>query len=83
MNNKEAMDKLQAYYLTQDPAIVARGLASLLIDMNRLKHVDSLGEKEAQCLEVRLNLMMDELQDFVKNGPKHDLRLIKMNSEEM
>jgi hypothetical protein len=83
MDNKEVIDRLQAYYLTQDPSVVARALASILIDMNRLKHFGELGDKEAQCLEIRLNLMMDELQDFVKNGPRHDMKIIKMNSDEM
>jgi hypothetical protein len=83
MDNKEVMDRLQAYYLTQDPSVVARALASILIDMNRLKHFGELADKEAQCLEIRLNLMMDELQDFVKNGAKHDMKIIKMNSDEM
>lgn len=80
MNNKESMDKLQEYYLTQDPATVARCLASLSIDICRMANFDGLPMSESLCLKLRINLMSEEIKDFLKNGHSKKLNIIKMNS---
>lgn len=79
MNNKEVIEKLKAYYLTQDHETVCHALASLVVDVHRVVNCEKLPEKEFRCLEWRLNKMSEELEKFVKDGPKGELVITKMD----
>ncbi len=57
---------MQEYFLKQDPAAIARCLAGLMIDMNRIMCMDSLGENEKQSLLMRMKLNRDQLLSFIK-----------------
>lgn len=68
MKNKELIDRLQAYFLTQDPNVVARILANYMIDMHRLCCVWEIPEEEQENLACRMSINSEKLQDFAKNG---------------
>lgn len=80
--NKEVIDRLQEYFLNQDPKIVARLAGSLMIDLNRIVCASSMKEEELECLIYRMGQMRDELIKFIKNGPTGDIRIEIMNSDE-
>lgn len=83
MKNKEVLDKLQYYYLTQcDPQVVARALASAMIDYHRLTDLENLPEKELKCLEQRIVLNATELESFIEHGPTGTLKIHAINSDE-
>jgi hypothetical protein len=82
MNNKEIIDKLQAYYLTQDPALIARLCACFMIDMNRLITMADLPERELECLLARIKMHSEDLWDFIRNGPSGDLKLVNVQNAE-
>lgn len=46
MNNKEVVDKLQEYYLTQDIQTVTRLCANFAIDINRFYYFEKLSIEE-------------------------------------
>ena len=64
MTNKELIEKLQAYFLKQDPKVVTRILANMFIDVNRVFHYDSLSDQELISLHSRMALNHNELQTF-------------------
>lgn len=83
MDNKEVLDKLQKYFLDQcDPKVVARSLASCMIDFNRLHYYDNLSESQAKNLNYRIYEMVKELHKFIKDGPDGELKIKIVNPEE-
>lgn len=81
MNNKEVIDSLKEYFITQPPEAVAMLAGALMVDMWRMSSVDSLPQEEAACLFERIEKNAQSVRDFVINGPKGDLKIIKMNSD--
>lgn len=75
MDNKEAIERLTEYYLTQDPAIICKALASAQIDINRFMTANQLDEKQRKCLIYRSRLLIKEIQKFLKNGPKGNIKI--------
>lgn len=71
--NKEIADSLTAYFLDQDPKTVARILANMMIDFNRVRHMHLLPEDERECLLERIEKNVDQLQSFIKYGPQEPL----------
>ena len=53
MTNKEMIDKLQEYFLKQDPSVVARMTANLLLDIIRFLTIEILTEDQAENLIYR------------------------------
>jgi|GEM_PF-3074168 hypothetical protein len=78
--NKEVVEALTKYYLEQDPILVARALASMLIDMNRIQNIKLLSKSEKENLFIRLRLNVAQLHDFIENGPADEFKLFTMNS---
>lgn len=78
--NKEVIDALQGYFLQQDPKIVARTLAALMIDMNRVSRMDYLKPMEKECLLARMIHNNNELLDFI-NGKREPMRYSNIESE--
>lgn len=83
ISNKDLMTKLQEFYLTQPPEIIALVAASLMIDINRFYHIEHLPEKQLECLFIRTKKNVEELEDFIKNGPSKGIEIMKMNSDEI
>jgi hypothetical protein len=81
MDNKEVMDRLQEYYLTQDPKVVALCLASAMIDINRIYNLNDLPQAESESLRVRITLLVKELHKFIEKGPSGDIIFVKTYSE--
>jgi hypothetical protein len=78
--NKEVVEELVKYFLTQDPAIVARLLANAWIDYNRISRSVSLSKEERSCLSYRILMNAQEVARFDKEGPKGDLKPIVYES---
>ncbi len=81
MNNKEVIDKLVEYFLTQDPKIVARLAANSIIDLNRFFYMRKLSNDELKTLLRRIDRNMKALQNFIQNGPDGDLILENVYTE--
>lgn len=73
--NKKVINELQEYFLKQDPKIVARFLANMMIDLNRLYSIEELSENERKCLEFRMEHNIQQLRNFAKYGPTDGLTL--------
>lgn len=79
--NKELINELQDFFLKQDPSIIARILAGMMIDMNRIMSMDTLGKNEKDCLLVRMEANRNELVRFAKEGPRNEKPLKYFNIE--
>lgn len=77
ITNKDVVQKLVDYFLTQNPEDVARLLANNLIDFNRIFHSKDLQEEEYNSLVKRIKINLDTLNDFVKNGAKGPLKFVQ------
>lgn len=82
MRNREIIYKLTQYFLTQDPSIVAKSLACMMIDLNRLKNMHTLGLEEKVSLFARLDANLAELQRFAKKGPRGNMKLHNIESND-
>lgn len=71
MNNKDLIDKLEAYLLAQNPKIVARLLANTMVDFHRLYTIEYLPFEEVECLFQRIEKNAQSLREFAKND-KHE-----------
>lgn len=62
MTNKEVVDKLQSYYLTQDTVTIARLCANYAIDINRFYNFEHLSIEEKfkliQITKYNLNVTL-------------------------
>lgn len=79
--NKEIIDRLQEYFLTQDAQIVARSLAGLMIDLNRMMIFSSLSNMERVNLMDRMEINRRSLIKFIEMGEGGDLVLFNIESE--
>lgn len=75
------MNKLTDYYLTQPPEIIAKALACTMLDICRLRVLDSLCESEISSLFDRIDKTTRQVHKFAKNGPKGDLKIHVTNSD--
>lgn len=78
--NKEIIDSLEQYFLLQDPKIIARALAGMMIDINRLINIGSLNLSEKVILISRLTANGSELMKFIENGSKGNFNLHNIES---
>jgi coenzyme F420-reducing hydrogenase delta subunit len=76
--NKEIIYLLQEYYLKQDPKIIARCLANMMIDLNRLQHFSYLSSNEAISLMVRMEKNAEQISKFIANPDTEELELINL-----
>ncbi len=81
-SNREVMLKLIEYFMQQPKEQICRLLASMMIDLNRVLHVDKLGKKERDNLMLRIQWNINELHKFIKDGPNGELKMENMNSDE-
>lgn len=81
MNNKQAIEKIKEYCLTQDKENVCHALAALMIDINRIYYIDRLDEKERHNLQMRMKINIAEMQRFLIEGPDSDFKLMNIDSE--
>lgn len=75
--NKEVIDKLQKYFLTQDILLVTRGYANAIIDLNRFMNFDELSDEEQSRLLERIEFNMAEVVKLIENNDTSDLHLFK------
>ena len=76
MKNKEIIDKLTDYFIKEgDPQIVARILAGMMIDFNRILHFHELPDDEKTSLVERMRLNNEELMKFAREGGHQPLKL--------
>ncbi len=71
--NKEVIDKLQEYFLTQDPKVVCRMLANMMIDIRRMYWSQNLPKDELERFFERTKKNSEQLKDFIENGPRGNL----------
>lgn len=83
VSNKDTLEALVRYFLKQPKEELARALAGCIIDFDRLANWDKLSEKEQLCFKTRMQFNTLSLHDFMKNGPKGDLKVHKLNSDEL
>ncbi len=81
ISNKEVIDRLIEYLLTQDPKIVARSLANAMIDFNRMYHLLDLPLNERNNLLNRIEKNSKEVRRFAEHGPDGDLKLHNIPSD--
>lgn len=74
MNNKEALEKIKAFLLTQDPETVADVLAGHMIDVNRLANLKDLPEDERKNLWNRIHLNAQEIRRRIREGFTSNLK---------
>lgn len=75
MENKEVIDRLVEYFLTQDPAIVARMFANAIVDLNRVYHIDQLSDSEIACLFDRMEHNREQVIKLIEDGPHGNINL--------
>ena len=82
-SNKEMLGALVRYLLKQPKAELAHALAGCMLDLNRLANWNKLNEEEQLCFKTRMQLNNASLLDIMKNGSKGDLKVHKLNSDEL
>jgi len=82
--NKDLLKELQAYFLKQDPQVIATALAGAMLDIHRFIKIEFLSEKEAKSLIIRSESLCDELIRFSKNGDcdSGPMQVTVLNSKE-
>jgi len=75
MNNKDLIDKLQAYLLAQNPEIVARLLANAMVDFHRLYTIEHLPFDEVDCLFQRIEQNAKSLREFSQKDTHEPLTM--------
>ena len=65
--NKEVIEELKSYLMTQSPEDVARMAANLFIDLNRFLYFEELSEDERVSLIHRTSLNIKETLYLLSN----------------
>lgn len=73
--NKELIDALQEFFLTQDPKVIAHTLAIFMIDLQRILNFENLEKDEQESLHFRILKNVQEIQKFAKESPPDNERL--------
>lgn len=76
MKNQDAIDKLRVYFLQQDPKDISRLTANLIIDIQRFLNLHTLQDEEVKSLFARSHINIMEVEDFLRNGPSKEFKLI-------
>lgn len=79
--NKEIIEALTEYFMTQDPKIIARSLASFSIDFTRIDEMKKLPASEKICLLKRIKANANQVRKFVKNGYQASELIIENKQE--
>lgn len=80
--NKEIILALSEYFMKQPQEHTCKMLACMMIDLNRIVNYKQLEKDELDCLQWRVQWNIDQLNDFIKNGPNGNLKLETMNSND-
>lgn len=82
MKNKDVVEKFIAYFREHaDFDAVARALACMLIDANRLVTLESLPEKERNLFWLRVHANAKIVRDFAKDGCSDPFSVINLGEE--
>lgn len=79
-SNKEIIDKLVEYFMTQDKLSLSVIVANYMIDFNRIFYLHKLDESEKINLQFRIEMIVKQLDSFVKNGPQGDIKITSVDS---
>ena len=78
--NKQVIEELVAYFITQDQKVVARLLANAMIDFNRLDLYEKMTPQETKSFWNRVGRNALSVRKFAKDGPNGDLKPIVYES---
>ena len=67
--NKDVIDALVKYFLSQNPALIARGLANCMLDLSRFLYIGELETHEQEVLLARTEKNVESLNKFIIDGP--------------
>ena len=81
MENKESLQRLKEYLLSQPPEVVATICSGLMLDIHRYANFSQLSKHEVNSLVGRTLKNSEQVQNFIKNGPSGDIVVRKYNSE--
>lgn len=81
LTNKEIIQKLTKYFLKENPEKIARLLANMIIDMNRIVYLDDLPSNEQQSLFERMKANSDELNDFINSTQLESLKIYNLEEK--
>lgn len=76
MTNKEMIEKLTNYFMSQDSLLVANSCAHLIIDLNRFYNFNDLSENERNDLFERVSYNLSEAVKAATSTNPSDLKLI-------
>lgn len=71
-DNKKVIDKLQNYFLKQDPKIISRLCGNFAIDLNRFLNIEYLDQDEKYNLIYRTQQNMIMISDFMDGKVDED-----------
>jgi len=79
MTNKEVIDRLQKYYLDQNnPELIARLLAAMMVDICRIKNIASIPQDELASLIFRIEMNYRAVKKFIEDGDGGKLNVIDL-----
>jgi len=78
--NKQVIDSLTEYFLTQDPRTVCRLLANHMIDAHRMFNFDNLPDPEKECFIFRMKKNEEYFQKYIESGSSGDIKLHNLES---
>lgn len=82
MTNEEMIDRLQEYFLKQDPSVVARMTANLLLDIIRFLTIEILTEDQAENLIYRSRYNATQVYNVLNDENYSDsLKLKNLSTE--
>ncbi len=81
--NKELINELEAYFITQDQKVIARTLASMMIDIHRFMNLDQLQENEFTNLIIRSKANSDSLMRFAEFGAEGIFKCTNLESKDV
>jgi hypothetical protein len=79
--NKEVMDSLSEYFEKQDFKLICRGLASCLIDFNRIDCMQDLNDEERASLNYRVRKNAEQVRKFAKGSHSEQFIIHNMQSK--
>lgn len=78
--NKEIINELTEYFITQDIHVVAKTLAATMIDVKRMWEFQSLELEEQKSLLYRVQMNVETIKKFAQMGPDGKLTIENLES---
>lgn len=81
MTNRDLAKRVTAYLLKQDPELVAKFCASIMLDIARYDRLDELSKEEQINLAFRTRHNANELRNFAIDKNPKPLTVTEINHE--